>query len=397
MVFSPDSRPATLFVSDGPEGTIEDLDLSRGELRERRRIRLPSEIARGLLSADGQALAIETTDGLVTLWDAQIGASRMRIRDLRGIDRNTSDGPDLRLMSWGDGTGVPTSGFNLIIFGADNDGALHIRMFDAHGNRVTDTDETKLPHSQSGAVSKLKQRLPGLLPPRVLTSDETAQVIAEVISIAGRTPAGHLSSDMAFSGDGSLLALAEPMSGAGLLWHIERGVQRRFAYPPSRTPEIRFLPGRADIVIKSEGRLILGNPVTGEFRPPREAGHRSDCRPAPSPDGQMLATGGEATIRLWDVGSLEVVASLLGHEREVTSLAWSPDGRLLSSHSQGDRTVRFWDIASRQEIGCIGDSGDGPDHILHLIFSPDGTTLAGYGGDPPEVILWPAPRDEADD
>jgi hypothetical protein len=59
--------------------------------------------------------------------------------------------------------------------------------------------------------------------------------------------------------------------------------------------------------------------------------------------------------------------------------------------------VRFWDIASRQEIGCIGDSGDAPDHILYLTFSPDGTTLAGSGGDPPEVILWLAPRDEADD
>jgi WD40 repeat protein/serine/threonine protein kinase len=298
MVFSPDSRRAILFVSNGPEGTIEDLDLIRGEVRERLRIHSPSEIVRGLLSADGRALATETPDGLVTLWNAQSGGIRARFQDPR------------------------------------------LTCIDPNGG-------------------------------------------------------GLLSSDMAFSGDGSLLALAEPMNGKGLVWQIEGGVRHRFTYPPSRTPEIRFLPGGTDIVIQDDGRLILGNPVTAEFGPSKEAGRRSDCRPAPSLDGRMLATGGEATIRLWDVDRLEEVASLLGHERDVTSLAWSPDGRLLASHSQGDRTVRFWDVASRQEIGCIGDSGDSPGHVLNLIFSPDGTTLAGYGGDPPEVILWPAPREAA--
>ena len=90
-------------------------------------------------------------------------------------------------MSWGDGTGVPTSGSNLVIVGTDNKDLLHIRIFDAAGNRVTDTDETKLPAAQAAAIATLKQQLPGLLPPHVLTYAEKAQVFGEATSIVGQT------------------------------------------------------------------------------------------------------------------------------------------------------------------------------------------------------------------
>jgi hypothetical protein len=95
---------------------------------------------------------------------------------------------DLRLMSWGDGSGVPCSGSNLVIVGTDNNGLLHIRIFDAGSSKVTDTDETKLAATQVGAFSTLKQRLPDLLPPHVLTDAEKNLLISEATSIVGRTP-----------------------------------------------------------------------------------------------------------------------------------------------------------------------------------------------------------------
>jgi hypothetical protein len=98
-----------------------------------------------------------------------------------------SRGYDLQLMSWGDGSGVPTSGRNLVIVGTDNDGRLHIRIFDANGDEVTDTDETKLAATRAGAISTLKQRLPGLSPPRVLTLAEKARLVDEATSIVGQT------------------------------------------------------------------------------------------------------------------------------------------------------------------------------------------------------------------
>ncbi len=101
-----------------------------------------------------------------------------------------AEGFDLRLMSWGDGSGVPASGNNLVIVGTDNNGLLHIRIFGAGGNPLTDTDETMLPSTQARAILTLKPQLPGLLPPNVLTNVKKAQVLSEVISIVGETPAG---------------------------------------------------------------------------------------------------------------------------------------------------------------------------------------------------------------
>ncbi|HWE38954.1 MAG TPA: glycosyltransferase family 39 protein [Isosphaeraceae bacterium] len=96
------------------------------------------------------------------------------------------DGFDLRMMSWGDGSKVPTSGLNLAIVGTDHKGLLHIRIFDGRGKRVTDADETQFP-DKAAAIATLKQQLPGLLPPHVLTDSEKRRVIGEATSIVGQT------------------------------------------------------------------------------------------------------------------------------------------------------------------------------------------------------------------
>ena len=98
-------------------------------------------------------------------------------------------GSDVNVVSWGDGSGVPLSGKkSLIIVGPDNKGQLHIRTFDDVGNRVMDTDETKLPGTQATAIATLKQQLLGWLPPHVLTDAEKAQVITELTSIVSQIP-----------------------------------------------------------------------------------------------------------------------------------------------------------------------------------------------------------------
>jgi AcrB/AcrD/AcrF family len=120
-------------------------------------------------------------------------------------------GPDLQLMSWSDGLGVPTSGHYRVIAGTDIDGLLHIRTFDLRGIRtdtfetrdnggelhldsadasgkvLSDAPESSLPTIQAGAITTLKQQLPGLLPPHVLGRAERDQVLSKVTSIIGYT------------------------------------------------------------------------------------------------------------------------------------------------------------------------------------------------------------------
>ena len=46
-------------------------------------------------------------------------------------------------------------------------------------------------------------------------------------------------------------------------------------------------------------------------------------------------------IKVWDSNTGDIVRTLEGHKREVTSVAISPDGKYIVSGSN-DRTVKIW-------------------------------------------------------
>src|SRR5262249_8297183 len=132
---------------------------------------------------------------------------------------------DLRLMSWGDGSGVPTSGNNLVIVGLDNKGLLHIRIFDAGGNRVTDTDETKLPGTQAQAVSNLKGQFPDLLSPHLLTDAEKAQLISEATAIVGQPLSSGSRTNYTLDKTNNVITFTTPQVGAvSAVYQVQGGL-----------------------------------------------------------------------------------------------------------------------------------------------------------------------------
>lgn len=100
-----------------------------------------------------------------------------------------------------------------------------------------------------------------------------------------------------------------------------------------------------------------------------------------SPDGRLLAAAGGVPgqfgeIRLWDVRSRRLVRTLRGHEDAIYGVAFSPDGRTLAAGSY-DRLVSLWSVQG----GAPRMLKDHIDAVYSVVFSPDGRQVASAAGD----------------
>lgn len=147
---------------------------------------------------------------------------------------------------------------------------------------------------------------------------------------------------------------------------------------------LAFSPDGTTIALGRGGVVSLYDASTREwiteFR--HTEGNRYGNRVTFSPDGTLLASGsGNGTIKVWNVASKEIIATLEGHTNRISSVDFSTDGTLLVSGSS-DNTVKMWNTSTWTSRATL----DHTHGIALVAFLPDGTlAFKDFGG---TVTLW---------
>jgi DNA-binding beta-propeller fold protein YncE len=111
-----------------------------------------------------------------------------------------------------------------------------------------------------------------------------------------------------------------------------------------------------------------------------------------SPDGNLVASGGSSryksihdrltTIYLWNSKTGELVDKLIGHSKRIDSLAFSPNGNIIASHSY-DQTIKIWNLNTREIIYTISLDSEG---CKTVAITPDGNNLVST--DENNIKIW---------
>jgi len=204
-----------------------------------------------------------------------------------------------------------------------------------------------------------------------------------------------LPDQIAFSPDGSMVAAGGWLYPSVNVWHLDGDldatIPEAFVLTPDSDNELlgvsdlAFSPDGSELAVASdhEQKAIIWDPFTGQRlrAAPWEGNSNLVESVAYSPDGSLLAAGFWAGTVIWDMDTNEPL-QIYDQESIPFSVAFTPDGSLVAI-GHGSR-VSLWDVAADEIIASLeGHNG----YLEDLTISPDGTLLASASSDG-SVVVW---------
>jgi WD40 repeat protein len=271
-------------------------------------------------SADSKILLAGTWDGSIRLWDVATGKELRQYPGHKGWVRSVAFSPD--------GKTFASGGKDKIIRLWETATGKELRRFEGHQHWVQNlafSPDGKLLASRGGTLRLWD----------VATGREVRRI----------NPCFGMAS-LAFSPDGKLLAYGGVNSIVLVNLATDKEV-RQFTIPGSSFGGLAFAPnGKMLIGVNSNWDFTIysWDVTTGKpFRPlgKRQGGMGSIVF---APDGRSMAlTGGDYTIRIYEVLTRGERFRLQSPDKKPSTLAYSPDGRILAQGSE-DIAVLLWDV-----------------------------------------------------
>lgn len=290
---------------------------------------LPGWVGAIAFAPDNTHLAIGTSNGGISLWDAVTGKKRLDLEGHADAVAALAFSPD--------GQWLASGGYDqrIMVHALDKgiSKVLTRRIFKGHNGAVLALAFDKDGQLHSGGIDGAIRRWPAdLIPVRV--PDSLSEHTSWVNSLA-------------FDRAGNWFASASS----------------------DNTIHLVELPRRP------KGKHVL-HATEGEIR-----------AVAFAPEGKHVAAGIRyGTVRVWDVATRKEAASFKAHAGETWAVAFTPDGKTLASVG-GDwnkpSQVRLWDVGTWKEKAPLELSGEG----LCLAISADGSRLAAGSWDR-SVRIW---------